>query len=133
MHSSTLDPKLVQPDLFERSPIRIRRLTNAPRRTVPYDMEPGYYESGGIWLFGNVRLLQVNLAYVPDAFGPDRHCAQRLASIEAAAERIVFEHGILVCGIHNEAHRRASVGCFVGARRALWFSQADSSSTSANN
>ena len=109
MVSSSACVVSAQRNLFTEPRVRLKRLVDPPRRTEPYDIVPGYYEAGGIWLYGNVRLLRVNLAYVPDAFGPERHCAQQLASIEAAAERIVFEHGILVCGIHNEAHRRASV------------------------
>ena len=97
-----------QPDLFT-SRIRLRRLVNPPPRTMPYDLEPGYYQSGGVWLFGNARLLQLDLGYVRGAFGPNRHTSAQLNEVEAEAERIVLGGRILVCGIHCEAHKRAAV------------------------
>ncbi|MHB8636740.1 MAG: hypothetical protein ACYC96_09740, partial [Fimbriimonadaceae bacterium] len=109
MVSSSAGALSVQPDLFPEPIIRLRRLDDPPPRVSPYNVEPGYYVSGGIWLYGNVRLLQTTLSYVDGAAGPNRHTSRQLSAVETEAEQIVFDGRILVCGIHSEAHRRASV------------------------
>lgn len=80
-----------------------------PRRTSRFEDEPGFYEDGGLWLYGNVKLLQASLACVPEVFGPNTRSIQALDQIEAKAERIVFESKVLICGIHNHAHRKAAI------------------------
>ena len=80
-----------------------------PVRSAPYDQEPGYYEPGGLWLYGNVRLLNSNLAHVPGAFGhPDQACVQIDDFVREAEEHVLAGH-VLVCGIHNDAHRAVSI------------------------
>ncbi len=80
-----------------------------PRRTAPFDLAPGFYEDAGLWLYGNTRLLESQKAFLPDAFGPQTHSQVQLNSIEREAEQIVLSGKVLVCGIHNLAHQRASV------------------------
>jgi hypothetical protein len=80
-----------------------------PKRDTPYDLEPGYYEPGRLWLYGNVRLLQSNLACVGRSLGPPVQTAEDMDQIEAEAERIVLGGRVIVCGIHNDAHKRAAV------------------------
>jgi DNA processing protein len=80
-----------------------------PRRTARFEDEPGFYEDGGLWLYGNVKLLQASLACVPEVFGPDVLSPKELDRIEGKAERIVFESKVLVCGIHNQAHQKAAI------------------------
>lgn len=91
------------------SPLRLKRLNPAPRRSAPYDVEPGYYEPGGLWLYGNVRLLQAKLAYAPAAGGPPVHRPRELEALEREAEEHVLASRVLVCGIHNAAHQRVAV------------------------
>jgi|SRR5579871_174749 len=80
-----------------------------PRRRAPFDIEPGFYEPAGLWLYGNARLLDVDLSSVPNSHGPCVHSAKELDAIEAEAEAIVFTGKVLVCGIQNAAHQRAAV------------------------
>ncbi|MCW5944051.1 MAG: hypothetical protein KIS66_17615 [Fimbriimonadaceae bacterium] len=80
-----------------------------PRRTAPFDWEPGFYEPAGVWLYGNVRLLSATLAHVPSAFGRVHSTSQEFSKIEAEAERLVLDGVTLVCGIHSSAHQRAAV------------------------
>lgn len=44
--------------------IRLPRGPAPPRRTAPYEAEPGYFEPGGLWLYGNSRLLDGRLGFV---------------------------------------------------------------------
>jgi hypothetical protein len=80
-----------------------------PRRTAPFDHEPGFYEPAGHWLYGNARLLDGRLACIARAYGPDRHLPSELAAIETEAETLVLGSNVLVCGIHSAAHQRAAV------------------------
>lgn len=80
-----------------------------PKRTVRYQDEPGFYEPGGLWLYGNVRLLDSRLAYIPTAFGSAIHLPADLDAIERQAETIVLTGQVLVCGIHSPAHQRSAV------------------------
>lgn len=79
------------------------------RRCSRYEDEPSYYASGGVWLYGNVRLLQANLSFVECACGPGPWNREALDEIEREAERRILNAEILVCGVHNEAHQRAAV------------------------
>jgi hypothetical protein len=81
----------------------------SPRRDAPYDIAPGYYEPARLWLYGNVRLLDGKLACVSRAFGPPTQTQCELEEIEAEAERIVLGGQVIVCGVHNEAHKRSAV------------------------
>lgn len=80
-----------------------------PRRTMPFHIEPGFYEDGEVWLFGNARILQGHLAFVAGAMGPNHHSIAELNAVEAEAERYVLDSKVLVCGIHSPAHQRAAV------------------------
>ena len=80
-----------------------------PRRVAPFREEPGFYEPAGLWLYGNVKLFEANLAFVAPAAGPDTHTPDELDAIERYAEEIVLGSKILVCGVHNTAHQRAAV------------------------
>jgi DNA processing protein len=92
------------------SPPRFRRhILPPPRRTAPYDVEPGYFEPGGLWLYGNSRLLDANLATVIKACGKPLHCPADLDLIELEAEELVLDSRVLVCGVHNPAHQRAAI------------------------
>lgn len=103
--------------------LRLRRMAEAPRRTAPFDVEPGYYEAGALWLYGNVRLLWGRLAYISAACGPDVHRPNELDAIERDAEHLVLEGRTLVCGVHNAAHQRAAlVPLRWGAPRVVVFS-----------
>ncbi len=80
-----------------------------PRRTAPFDLEPGFYEPAGLWLYGNTRLLGANLEYIPDTLGPGIQYESELNEIERKAEQIVLSGKVLICGIHNAAQQRAAV------------------------
>lgn len=83
--------------------------TKPPRRTSPFELEPGFYEPAGLWLYGNVKLIRCPLAFVLAAFGPDGHLPSQLDTIEREAEAIVLGGKVVVCGVHNSAHQRAAV------------------------
>lgn len=102
-------PARAFPGICHLSSPRLRRLLDPPRRSAPYDVEPGYYEAGCLWFYGNIRLLHGDLACVPAAFGPDCHRPAELNAIEREAEEFVLSSKILVCGIHSAAHQRAAV------------------------
>lgn len=96
------------------SPVSSQRQPEAPsatlpRRSAPFDVEPGFYEPAGVWLYGNVRLLDRELALVPSTLGTPDRSPKELDSIEQDAERIVLDGAVLVCGVHNPAHQRAAV------------------------
>lgn len=91
----TLDSSTIQP--------------TPPRRTAPFDAEPGFYEPAALWLYGNTRLLQSKLVCIPDTFGRNRHTDQRLNAIEGDCESAVLDGQTLVTGIHCLAHQRAAV------------------------
>jgi len=94
-----------------------------PRRTAPFDLEPGFYEPASLWLYGNTRLLQSRLVHIPETFGPEIHSESQLADIERKAEQLVLAGNVLVCGIHNAAHQRAAtVPLRWGAPRIVVFS-----------
>lgn len=96
---------------------------SSPRRSAPFQDEPGYYEPAKIWLFGNVRLIYAKLAHVESACGPGPWSRADFEDIEREAERRVLNAEVLVCGIHNEAHQRAAVVPLRwGAPRILVFS-----------
>lgn len=52
-----------------------------PKRTAPFDVDPGFYEDGEVWLFGNVRILKGQLALVPGALGPGERSAFALDEV----------------------------------------------------
>ncbi|MBV6459412.1 MAG: hypothetical protein HONBIEJF_02560 [Fimbriimonadaceae bacterium] len=80
-----------------------------PKRTAPFDQEPGFYKPAGLWLYGNARLLDSCLAHVESALGPPSHTMDTLDQIERSAEALVLSRNVLVTGIHNLAHMRAAV------------------------
>ena len=94
-----------------------------PKRTAPFDIEPGFYEPAKLWFYGNVGLLKANLACVDDALGRPDHTAAELDGISQSAETLVLDSCVLVSGIHNCAHQRAAiVPLRWGAPRVLVFS-----------
>lgn len=92
-----------------RQSLRIRRLDPLPRRSAPFDVEPGYHEPSGLWFYGNIRLLHGDLAHVAAALGPPVHLPRDLEAIEKEAEELVLASKILVCGIHSAAAQRAAI------------------------
>lgn len=80
-----------------------------PSRSAPFDQEPGFYEPAGLWLYGNVRLLDAALAMISQAGGPPDHDRDELDEIERLTERSVLEGKVLVTGIHSPAHMRAAI------------------------
>lgn len=80
-----------------------------PRRTAPFDQEPGLYEPASLWLYGNVRLLSGSLSCVPCALGPQLHVASDLDVIEREAEALVLGGHVMVTGIHSPGHQRAAI------------------------
>jgi len=107
--SSTLNPSGPMPRTSSfPSGVRMRRLENPPRRTAPYEQEPGYFEPAGLWLYGRFRLFDANLACVPASFGSN-HLDRDIDAVEHEAEELVLDGKILVCGIHNRAHQRAAL------------------------
>jgi hypothetical protein len=89
--------------------IRFRRGVIPPRRTAPFDVEPGYFEPAGLWFSGNFRLLDGRLAHVPGASGPNQHRPRELDAIEKETEELVLDGKVLVCGIHSYAHQRSAI------------------------
>jgi DNA processing protein len=94
-----------------------------PRRSAPFDVEPGFCPDAGLWLYGNARLLGTSLASISRAFGHPHHTPNDMELIEQDAERAVLEGRIIVAGIHSPAHQRAAiVPLRWGAPRILVFS-----------
>lgn len=79
------------------------------RRTAPFNLEPGFYEPADLWLYGNARILQGELACVEASFGEASHLPRELDDIEQAAEDLVLAGKTLVCGIHSPAHQRVAL------------------------
>jgi hypothetical protein len=103
--------------------VRIHRQDPVPPRNRLYDEAPGYYEAGGLWLYGNVRLLHGSLRHVPGALGVAPSSPEYLDDLAMTAERFTLDGKILVCGIHSEAHQRvALVPLRWGAPRIVVFS-----------
>lgn len=82
---------------------------STPRRNAPFDQQPGFYEPAGLWLYGNIRLLNGSLCGVDAACGPPKHMPKELDDIEQTVERFVLEGKVLVTGIHSPAHMRAAI------------------------
>jgi DNA processing protein len=80
-----------------------------PPRCAPFYQEPGFYEDGGVWLYGNAKALKADLAYIPGIFGESCQTPAQLDAISAEAMRIVMDSQVLVCGVHNIANQRAAV------------------------
>lgn len=94
-----------------------------PRRSAPFDSEPGFYPDAGLWLYGNVRLLGTSLASIARALGQPYHTPDDLEQIERETEQAVLEGRTVVTGVHNPAHQRtAIVPLRWGAPRVLVFS-----------
>lgn len=103
-----------------QSPHRIAPSQFPPRRSAPFEEEPGYYPEAGLWLYGNVRLLDSHLSHVPDALGQPNHTRNQLEALERQTEVLVLKPRTIVTGIHNECHRRvATVPLRWGASRVL--------------
>lgn len=88
----------------------VRGSTSAPpRRSAPFDVEPGFYEPADLWMYGNTRLLKGPLEWILASQGPGPHSPVELEAIERESERIVLAGATLVCGVHNAAHQRAAI------------------------
>ena len=79
------------------------------RRTAPFEEEPGFYEPAGLWLYGNVKLLDSKLVCLAKTFGRENHSESSLNAVEREAEMAVLDGQILVCGVHNSAHQRSAL------------------------
>ena len=98
-------------------------LNNARASGARFEDEPGYYEPGGVWLYGNTRLLHANLACVANVAGKRHFDREDLNQIEQEAERLVLLGAVLVTGIHNEGYMRAAlVPLRWGSPRVIVFS-----------
>lgn len=80
-----------------------------PTITGAFSKAPGFFPPCRLWLYGNIRLLLQNLAYVPLALVGPGHTPQELEKVGEDAREIVFNGQILVCGIHNYAHQRSAI------------------------
>ena len=87
-------------------------LPNSLHRCEPFDVEAGFHQLAGLWLYGHWRLLYGNLACVPEAFGLDCHSPAELNLIDKVAMELVLKGRTLVSGIHNLAHRRVVIAAF---------------------
>lgn len=96
MHSSQPgDSGRVEPSLLPRS--------------APFTDEPGYFEAARLWLYGNIKLLDRELCFAPTVLNPSDDEHRDMASAELESERLVLEGKVLVCGVHNDVHRRAAI------------------------
>ena len=80
-----------------------------PRRTAPFNQEPGFYEPAGLWFYGNIRLLGANLGFVRRTLGSLDSSPRELDEVEREAETLVLQSRVLVCGIHNIPQMRAAI------------------------
>lgn len=78
-------------------------------RSAPFGEGPGFYQPAGLWLYGNVRLLNAKLVSVTTAHGRPYHSSSELDEIERAAEALVLGSGVIVTGIHSPAHQRTAI------------------------
>ncbi|MBA3724867.1 MAG: hypothetical protein H0W86_00070 [Armatimonadetes bacterium] len=76
---------------------------------APFTDVSVYHGTSGLWLYGNLRLLRSNLAYMPSAIGPGDWTADELQAIERETELLVLDSKTLVCGVHGAAHQRTAV------------------------
>lgn len=65
-------------------------LVSPPKRTAPFNEEPGFYVLAGLWLYGNTRLLQLQLVAMEEAIGYPDHTEQTLNTIDRNAESAVL-------------------------------------------
>ncbi|MHB8636079.1 MAG: hypothetical protein ACYC96_06370 [Fimbriimonadaceae bacterium] len=108
--STTLDTLVVPTKKAFADPLIRTDTPNAPPgRTMPFDIEPGFHALAGLWLYGNVRLLEAELASFEGAGGPPSQSGAELNELERQAEDLVLRGKILVTGIHNPAHMRVAV------------------------
>ncbi len=80
-----------------------------PRCFAPFELEPGFYEPAGLWMYGNVRLLGGKLAHVQCALELKLPSPKELDAIERETEEFVLSGSVLVTGIHNPAHQRVAI------------------------
>lgn len=119
-HSAPAGTRL--PDF--RSPFSPSLPTQPTGRSLPYDIEPGFYEPGDVWMYGNVKLCSSNLTFVEEALGEPTYTDGRLGRAERQAEELVLQDKVLVSGIHNPVHQRvALVPLRWGAPRIMIFSR----------
>ena len=105
-----LDAGIVPATTFAPLPKhRSRQRETPPRRTAPFNAEPGFYEPAGLWLYGNIRLLDGPLAYVKRTIGALDSRPSELDEIERETENLVLQSRILVCGVHNIPQMRSAI------------------------
>jgi len=85
------------------------RKRECKKRDAPFQEEPGFHKPAGLWLYGNAYLLASKVAAISLCLGPNSQSPSELDAIEREAEFHVLDGKVLVCGIHNEAHRRAAI------------------------
>jgi DNA processing protein len=78
-------------------------------RSVHFAKEPGFFEPAQLWLYGNTSLLERELALAPSIFTVSGDEQRDVGAAELEAERLVLDGTVLVCGVHNDVHRRAAV------------------------
>lgn len=83
--------------------------TQPPRRTAPFNQEPGFYEPARLWLYGNSRLLNSRLVSIEQAHGLETHSDRILSDIEGMAAQCVLAGKTIVTGVHSIAHKRVAV------------------------
>jgi hypothetical protein len=99
------------------SPLSPTPVVRETGRSMPYMIEPGYYEPGKLWLYGNVKLRHGDLACVESAFISATYTEHELTFSEREAEELVLSGKVLVAGT---AHLGATLGSL--RRRATAFS-----------
>ena len=80
-----------------------------PTRFLPYEAAPALCRDSGLWLYGNVKLLETKLTCITESFGPPIHSTEDLDHFEREAEVHVLSGRTLVTGIHNAAHQRVAI------------------------
>ncbi|MBS1703677.1 MAG: hypothetical protein JST12_18585 [Armatimonadetes bacterium] len=62
-----------------------------------------------LWFYGNQRLLKGKRACLPQCFGKGKLTESELRELENQTLDLILSGHIIVCGIHNEAHRRVAM------------------------
>lgn len=78
-------------------------------RAMPLRSAPFFDRNLGLWLYGNVNLLSAKLVHFVPACSNRWPLRRELEALECQVEKQVVNGAILVCGIHNGAHRRSAV------------------------
>lgn len=87
-------------NLSENQSIRLQA------KLPPEIRQPYLHDSSGLWVCGNVRLIDCNLACIESY--SENPAESELFDIELLAQEIVLSGQVLVTGIHCKGHRRAA-------------------------